>query len=155
MCFAHIDKHSGTIPVILARHWLWLPDDGSCVNRNMSEQILYFECVFNNPTIHIIEYISWIMKYLLLLMHGVTMKMNNCNLIMIILFPWMNWNHNVDIKHTFFKYRTEMSLRRYDPITRVCVLILLVALSRFKEIRNYLTQCTTNFVWCLKLPLLH
>ena len=38
----HIDKHSGTIPVILARHWLWLPDDGSCVNRNMLEQILYF-----------------------------------------------------------------------------------------------------------------
>jgi len=25
---------------ILARHWLRLPDDGSCVNRNMSEQIL-------------------------------------------------------------------------------------------------------------------
>jgi len=32
---AHIDKHSGTIPVILARHWLRLTDDGSCVNRNM------------------------------------------------------------------------------------------------------------------------
>jgi len=39
---AHIDKHSGTIPVILARHLLWLPDDGSCVNRNMLEQLLYF-----------------------------------------------------------------------------------------------------------------
>ena len=39
---AHIDRNSGTIPVILARHWLWLPDDGSCVNRNMSEQALYF-----------------------------------------------------------------------------------------------------------------
>ena len=39
---ARVDKHSETIPVILARHWLWLPDDGSCVNRNMSEQILYF-----------------------------------------------------------------------------------------------------------------
>jgi len=26
---AHIDKHSGTIPVSLARHWLWLPDDGA------------------------------------------------------------------------------------------------------------------------------
>jgi len=34
---AHIDKHTGTIPVILARHWFWLPNDGSCVNRNMSE----------------------------------------------------------------------------------------------------------------------
>jgi len=29
----HIDKHSGTIPVILARHWFWLPDDGSCVRE--------------------------------------------------------------------------------------------------------------------------
>jgi len=38
----HTDKHSGTILLILARHWLWLPDDGSCVNRNMSEQLLYF-----------------------------------------------------------------------------------------------------------------
>jgi len=28
---AHINKHSGTKPVILARHWLWLPDDGSCM----------------------------------------------------------------------------------------------------------------------------
>jgi len=39
---AHIDKHSGSIPVILARRWLWLPDDGSCLNRNMLEQILHF-----------------------------------------------------------------------------------------------------------------
>jgi len=38
----HIDKHSGTIPVILARHCLWLPDDGSCVNRNMLEKLLRF-----------------------------------------------------------------------------------------------------------------
>jgi len=38
----HTDKHSETIPVILARHRIWLPDDGSCVNRNMSEQLLYF-----------------------------------------------------------------------------------------------------------------
>jgi len=28
---AHIDKHNGTIFVILARHWVWLRDDGSCV----------------------------------------------------------------------------------------------------------------------------
>jgi len=28
---AHINKHSGTRLVILARHWLRLPDDGSCV----------------------------------------------------------------------------------------------------------------------------
>jgi hypothetical protein len=37
---AHINKHSGTIPVILARHRLRVPNDGSCVNRNTSEQIL-------------------------------------------------------------------------------------------------------------------
>ena len=30
------------ISVILARHWLWIPDDGSCVNRNMLEQLLSF-----------------------------------------------------------------------------------------------------------------
>ena len=37
----HINKYAGTIPIILARHWLRLPDDGSHVNRNMV-QILYF-----------------------------------------------------------------------------------------------------------------
>jgi len=42
----------------------------------MSEQILYFKCVFNNPTINIIECIRWIIKYLLLLMHGVNMKIH-------------------------------------------------------------------------------
>jgi len=36
----HINKYSGTKPVILARHRLRLPDDGSYVNRNMSDQIL-------------------------------------------------------------------------------------------------------------------
>jgi hypothetical protein len=33
---------TGTIPIILATHWIRLPDDGSYVNRNTSEQILYF-----------------------------------------------------------------------------------------------------------------
>ena len=37
---AHINKHSGTLLVILAKHSLRLSDDGSCVNRNTSEQIL-------------------------------------------------------------------------------------------------------------------
>ena len=40
------------------------PDDGSCVNRNMPEQILHFLCVFNNPTFHIIECINWTIKCL-------------------------------------------------------------------------------------------
>ena len=39
---ALIDKNCGTILVILARHCLLLPDDGSCMNRNMLEQLLYF-----------------------------------------------------------------------------------------------------------------
>ena len=70
----HIDKHTGTTPVILARHWLWFPDDGSCVNRNMSERLLHFWCVFNNPKIYIIECISCTITCLILLMHGATMK---------------------------------------------------------------------------------
>ena len=62
---SHIDKHSGTIPVILSRHWIWLPDDGYCVNRDMFEQLLHFWCVINNPAIYIIYWISWKLKYLL------------------------------------------------------------------------------------------
>jgi len=40
----------------------------------MLEQILLFLCVFNNPTIYIIERNSWTIKYLILLIHGATMK---------------------------------------------------------------------------------
>ena len=36
-------------------------------------------CFFNNPTIHIIECISWIIKYFLLLIHDVTMKKLGCS----------------------------------------------------------------------------
>ena len=36
------DKHRRTTYVILARYWHLLPEDGSNVNRNMSEQFLYF-----------------------------------------------------------------------------------------------------------------
>jgi len=73
---ARIDNHSGTIPVILVRHRLWLPDDGSCVSRNMLEQLLRFKCVFNKPTVCIIECISWTIKYLILLMHGAIMNIS-------------------------------------------------------------------------------
>ena len=34
------DKYSWTRLVILAKHWLKLPDDGSCMNRNMLERLL-------------------------------------------------------------------------------------------------------------------
>ena len=30
----------GTRYVILAKHWMWLPDDGFYVNRNMLEHLL-------------------------------------------------------------------------------------------------------------------
>ena len=33
-------KSTEPIIVILAKHWLWLPDDGFLVNRNMLEQPL-------------------------------------------------------------------------------------------------------------------
>jgi len=29
--------------IILAKYWLWLPDDGFLVNRNMLEQLPYFK----------------------------------------------------------------------------------------------------------------
>jgi len=35
---------------------------------------------FNNPTIYIIEYISWTIKYLILLMHGATTNIRDCKL---------------------------------------------------------------------------
>jgi len=34
------NTRSQTRIVILAKHWLQLPDDGSCVNRNMLERLL-------------------------------------------------------------------------------------------------------------------
>jgi hypothetical protein len=35
--FIHINGHDRTILVILAKHWIRLPDDGPCVIRNMLE----------------------------------------------------------------------------------------------------------------------
>ena len=42
MCVSLHDTHIGTTYVILAKHWMWLPDDGFYVNRNMLEQLLQF-----------------------------------------------------------------------------------------------------------------
>ena len=41
LCNVH-NTHLNSEPllVILAKHWLWLPDDGFFVNRNMLEQPL-------------------------------------------------------------------------------------------------------------------
>jgi len=38
--YIHINGHDRTITVILAKHCIELPDDGSLVIRNMLEQIL-------------------------------------------------------------------------------------------------------------------
>ena len=127
-CNARFDKHSGTVPVILARHWLWLPDDGSCVNRNLSEQVLYFSSVFNNPAIHKIEFISSIIKYLLLMMHSVAMKIRFMCFRMVNLIlgetRWM-WDrsltrltsaqHNINTNGTF----TATPRMEFDHITAV------------------------------------
>jgi len=40
--YVHINAHDRTITVILVRHCIELPDDGSLVIRNMLEQILTF-----------------------------------------------------------------------------------------------------------------
>ena len=36
--YVHVNGHDGTITVILAKHCIKLPDDGSLVIRNMLEQ---------------------------------------------------------------------------------------------------------------------
>ena len=40
LVYINKDTHIGTRYVILAKHWMWLPDDGFYVNRNMLEQLL-------------------------------------------------------------------------------------------------------------------
>jgi hypothetical protein len=40
--YAHANGHDGTITVILAKHCIRLPDDGSLVIRNMLEQFEIF-----------------------------------------------------------------------------------------------------------------
>jgi hypothetical protein len=33
--YSHNDKYTGTSNVILAKHWLWLPDDGLCKSKHV------------------------------------------------------------------------------------------------------------------------
>jgi hypothetical protein len=33
----HVSGHAGTTTVVLAKNKKWLPDDGSCMNRNTSK----------------------------------------------------------------------------------------------------------------------
>jgi hypothetical protein len=45
--YVNNDTHIGTGYVILAKHWMWLPDDGFIVNRNMLEQFYNFNYINN------------------------------------------------------------------------------------------------------------
>jgi len=57
--------------VILAKHWLWPPDDGFFVNRNMfgAASIIILKC-FNNSTFFTLCALVGIIKWLISLMHG-------------------------------------------------------------------------------------
>jgi len=46
--YAHINGHDRAITVILAKHCIELPDDGSLVIRNMLEQFKIFKIFYNN-----------------------------------------------------------------------------------------------------------
>ena len=48
--------------------------------KHVGTAFIFLMCV-NNPTIYIIECISWTMKYLILLMHGATMKIPSTSLL--------------------------------------------------------------------------
>jgi hypothetical protein len=62
VCTTSIYPH-WTECVILAKYWLWLPDDGFIVNRNMLEQPLLFKKKsFNNSTLFNIVCVSWTIK---------------------------------------------------------------------------------------------
>ena len=71
---ARIDKNSGTTPVILAMAltlapWWWFQGEP----KHVGAAFTFLMC-FSNPTIYIIECISWTIKYLILLIIGATMN---------------------------------------------------------------------------------
>ena len=63
----------GTRYVILAKHWMWLSDDGLMWTETFWSSFHNFNC-FNNLRILELVCISWTIKCLILLMHGTTMK---------------------------------------------------------------------------------
>ena len=67
------DMHVDTRYVILAKHWMWLPDDGSTWTETCWSSFYHFN-YFNNLTIYNFVCISWTIKCLMLLMYGATMK---------------------------------------------------------------------------------
>jgi len=84
--------------VILAKYWLWFPDDRFIVNRNMLEQFPLFYRCFNNSTLFNVVCIIWDNKKCSIsLMHGVTM---NCiNSLVRLSIGW----ENVEIKRLELK----------------------------------------------------
>ena len=55
--------------VILAKHWLWLPDDGFLVNRNILEKVFLILKCFNNSTFFNVVCIIWEIKCVILAKH--------------------------------------------------------------------------------------
>ena len=66
--------HIGTRYVILAKHWMWLPDDGFMWTETWWSSFYSFN-YFNNLRILQFVCISWKIKCLILLMHCATMKL--------------------------------------------------------------------------------
>ena len=46
--YIHVNRHNRTITLILAKHCIKLPDDGSLVIQNMLEHFKYFKIFYNN-----------------------------------------------------------------------------------------------------------
>ena len=66
----------GTRYVILAKHWIWLPGDGSVWTETYWSSFHNFN-YFNNLRILSFVCISWTIKCLIWLMHGATMKLHS------------------------------------------------------------------------------
>ena len=69
----NIDTHIGTRYIILAKHWMWLPDDDFMWTETFWSRF-YNVSYFNNLRILQIVFISWKIKCWILLMHGATVK---------------------------------------------------------------------------------
>ena len=66
-------SHIGTRYVSLAKHWMWLPDDGFMWTETCWSSFFNFN-YFNNLSILQFVCISWTIKCLILLMHGANVR---------------------------------------------------------------------------------
>ena len=83
------DMYIGTRHVILAKHQMWLPDDGFIWTETCWSSFHNFN-YFNNLRILQFVCISWTIKCLILLMHGATMKFTEY----ICLCARITWSHH-------------------------------------------------------------